>query len=53
MSNNLTWIKNPLATFTANNQNADNGIVVDELSGTIVELVAKGQTPQSVIEWPD
>ena len=49
MSNNLTWIKNPLATFTANNQNADNGIVVDELSGTIVELVAKGQTPQSVI----
>jgi len=51
MSSNLIWIKNPRATFTANDQNADNGIVVDEASGKIVELVAKGQTPKSVINY--
>ena len=42
-SNHSVWIKSPLAVFTANNQDAGNGIVVR--GSTIVELVAKGSTP--------
>ncbi|GLQ32566.1 8-oxoguanine deaminase [Litoribrevibacter albus] len=37
------WIKQPLAVFTANNQDASNGLVIRD--GKILELVAKGQTP--------
>ncbi|MCU4676059.1 8-oxoguanine deaminase [Catenovulum sp. 2E275] len=46
---NTLWIKQPKAVFTANQQNADNGIVVDLNSGKIIELVAKNQQPQSPI----
>ena len=39
------WIKSPLASFTANNQDASNGIVVKD--NTIIELVAANKTPSS------
>ncbi|NMR30641.1 8-oxoguanine deaminase [Crystallibacter degradans] len=39
-----TWVKNPLAIFTANNDDAAGGLVVE--GGEIVELVAAGQTPR-------
>jgi 8-oxoguanine deaminase len=42
------WIKNPLSIYTANNINAQNGIVVQD--DVIIELVAKGQTPVSKID---
>ncbi|WP_257280326.1 MULTISPECIES: 8-oxoguanine deaminase [unclassified Endozoicomonas] len=41
------WIKHPLATFTANNQNAGNGVVIDESSGKLTELVPSGQSPKT------
>lgn len=37
------WIKTPLASFTANSQDASNGVVVKD--NIIVELVAANQTP--------
>jgi len=42
------WIKNPLSVFTANQQDASNGIVIR--NGVIVELVAQDAKPQSVID---
>jgi 8-oxoguanine deaminase len=39
-----TWVKNPLAIFTANNDDAAGGLVVE--GGEIVELVAADQTPR-------
>ncbi|MGK0475867.1 MAG: 8-oxoguanine deaminase, partial [Oleispira sp.] len=42
------WIKNPQSIFTANKENADNGIVIR--AGTIIELVAKGAKPISDID---
>lgn len=39
-----TWVKNPLAIFTANNDDAAGGFVVE--GGEIVELVPAGQTPR-------
>jgi 8-oxoguanine deaminase len=42
------WIKNPLSIYTANNINAQNGIVIQD--DVIIELVAKGQTPVSKID---
>ena len=45
-TNNL-WIKQPMACFTANHQDAGNGIVVN--GDRIVELVATGTQPQSDI----
>jgi 8-oxoguanine deaminase len=42
------WIKKPLSVFTANQSNADNGIVIRD--GIIVELVAKGDEPDSDID---
>ena len=42
-SNNAVWIKEPLAVFTANNEDARNGIVVR--GQKIVELVAQGSEP--------
>lgn len=38
------WIKNPLAVFTTNNQNAEGGIVVQ--NDKIIELVSKGKVPK-------
>lgn len=37
------WIKNPLAVFTANAQDASGGLVVE--NGRIVELLGAGQQP--------
>lgn len=42
------WIKKPLSVFTANQQDASNGIVIR--NGVIVELVAQDAKPQSVID---
>ncbi|TYK66637.1 8-oxoguanine deaminase [Colwellia echini] len=44
------WIKSPLTVYTANNNNADNGIVIDTHSGIIIELVAAGCQPSSTID---
>ncbi|WP_199243964.1 8-oxoguanine deaminase [Bacterioplanes sanyensis] len=41
------WIKHPKACFTANQANADNGIVVAD--GHIVEQVPHGQQPNTAI----
>jgi len=42
------WIKKPLSVFTANQQDASNGIVIKD--GVIVELVAKNQQPVHKID---
>ncbi len=42
------WIKNPLSVFTANQQNAGNGIVIS--NGLITELVADGCEPKTSID---
>lgn len=47
MSENI-WIKNPLSVFTANQQDASNGIVIRD--GVIVELVAHHTEPQHSID---
>ena len=52
-TNNLSagkslWIKKPLSVFTANQQDANNGIVIRD--GLIVELVATGEVPQTQID---
>jgi 8-oxoguanine deaminase len=39
------WIKNPLACWTGNTQDASNGLVIQ--GNEIIELVAAGQTPSS------
>lgn len=41
----VLWIKNPLAIFTANQQDARGGIVIQ--NGKIIELVALGQQPKA------
>lgn len=47
MSENL-WIKKPLSVFTANQQDACNGIVIND--GLIVELVARNAQPKHHID---
>lgn len=42
------WIKNPLACWTGNQQDAGNGVVIQ--GDTIVELVASGQQPLLPVE---
>lgn len=42
------WIKKPLSVFTANQQDADNGIVIRD--GIIVELVANDAVPKTHID---
>lgn len=42
------WIKHPLSIYTANQQDAHNGIVIRD--GQIIELVAKGQQPSQTID---
>ena len=37
------WIKNPLAVFTANDQDASGGLVIED--GRIVEVLGAGQQP--------
>ncbi|WP_319558342.1 8-oxoguanine deaminase [Thiomicrorhabdus sp.] len=44
-STHTIWIKQPLAVFTANDEDAGGGILIQE--GKIIELVAKGATPQA------
>src|SRR5476651_684001 len=40
-----TWLKNPLAVFTANDLDARGGLVIE--NGVITELLASGQSPYS------
>lgn len=47
MSENL-WIKKPLSVFTANQQDASNGIVIN--NGIIVEIVPSNSQPKHVID---
>ncbi|RBW43801.1 8-oxoguanine deaminase [Psychromonas sp. B3M02] len=42
------WIKKPLSTFTANQQDASNGIVIKD--GIIIELVPKNSEPTHDID---
>ncbi|MFC3153031.1 8-oxoguanine deaminase [Litoribrevibacter euphylliae] len=42
------WIKQPLAVFTANDEDASNGLVIRD--GKILELVAKDQTPSVPVD---
>jgi len=42
-----TWIKNPLAAFTATGQDASGGIVIED--GVIVEILASGQSPTTPV----
>lgn len=42
------WIKKPLSAFTANQQDASNGIVIS--NGIIIELVPAGGVPQNPID---
>ena len=46
--NQSLWIKKPLSVFTANQQDAGNGIVIRD--GLIIELVAKGTAPKTLID---
>ncbi|AGI22056.1 hydroxydechloroatrazine ethylaminohydrolase [Pseudomonas sp. ATCC 13867] len=48
MPSTRLWLRNPLAVFTANDQDARGGIVVQD--GRIVELVAAGQQPKAPCE---
>jgi 8-oxoguanine deaminase len=48
MAATRTWIKNPLAIFTANNLDAAGGLVI--ANGVIVELLAAGQQPAQPCE---
>ena len=43
-----TWIQNPLSIFTANNNDATNGVVIED--DIIVELVASGSTPTEIYD---
>lgn len=46
--NKTLWIKQPLSIYTANDQDAQNGIVIS--AGIITELVAKGQSPKQPVD---
>ena len=48
MANTRIWIKNPLAIFTANDQDASGGLVID--NGVISELLAAGQAPAAPVD---
>ncbi|WP_425317647.1 amidohydrolase family protein, partial [Pseudomonas nitroreducens] len=48
MSSPRLWLRNPLAIFTANDQDARGGIVIQD--GRIVELVAAGQQPSAPVQ---
>ena len=48
MSATRLWIKHPLATFTANNQDASGGLVIHD--GVITELLAVGQSPAAPVD---
>ncbi|WP_181297049.1 8-oxoguanine deaminase [Pseudomonas sp. Q2-TVG4-2] len=48
MTASRIWIKHPLAIFTANDQDASGGLVTE--NGTIVELLAAGQSPSTPVD---
>lgn len=48
-SNNSIWIKNPLACWTGNSQDASNGLVIK--GNKIIELVAAGTSPTSTYDY--
>ena len=47
-SQSSLWIKQPRSIYTANNEDAQNGIVIS--AGIITELVAKGQSPKQPVD---
>ena len=48
-TNTAIWIKNPLACWTGNHQDASNGIVIQ--GNNIIELVAAGKSPDSIYDF--
>ena len=48
MKNHTLWIKNPLAVYVDDQQDASSGIVVK--NGKIRELIAKGKKPSEVVD---
>ena len=50
MAAHRIWIKNPLALFTANDQKAPGGLVIED--GVITELLAAGATPALSMKSP-
>lgn len=48
MTASRIWIKNPLAVFTANDQQAPGGLVIED--GVIVELLDAGQSPSAPVD---
>ncbi|GAB6386576.1 8-oxoguanine deaminase [Stutzerimonas marianensis] len=48
MTASRIWIKNPLALYTANDQKAPGGLVIE--GGVIAELLNAGQTPSAPVD---
>ncbi len=48
MTASRIWIKNPLALYTANDQTAPGGLVIE--GGVIAELLDAGQTPSAPVD---
>ena len=48
MTASRIWIKNPLALYTANDQKAPGGLVIE--GGVIAELLDAGQTPSAPVD---
>ncbi len=48
MTASRIWIKNPLALYTANDQTAPGGLVIER--GVIAELLDAGQTPSAPVD---
>ena len=44
----IVWIKNPLAVFTANNQDARGGVLISQ--GKIIELVGLNALPRQAYD---
>ena len=44
----IVWIKNPLAVFTANNQDARGGVLISQ--GKIIELVGLNALPSQAYD---
>ena len=48
MTASRIWIKNPLALYTANDQKAPGGLVIER--GVIVEMLDAGQSPSTPVD---
>ncbi|WP_017446479.1 8-oxoguanine deaminase [Gayadomonas joobiniege] len=49
-NNGLLWLKKPKAIFTANQEDAENGLVIDTVTGKIVELIGRNAQPSHACE---